>query len=61
MYEQLHLRLLVYMSLNIGIRSPKVEKENYGCSKYYQNKVHKDIPIRKDHNGRLTTVPNFRE
>jgi len=44
-----------------GIRNPKVEKENYDCSKYYQDqKLHKDIPIRKDSKGRLTTVPNLR-
>lgn len=23
--------------MNIGIRNPKVEKENHDCSKYYQN------------------------
>jgi hypothetical protein len=48
--------------MSMGIRNPKVQKENHDCSKYYQNhKLHKDNPIRKDNDGRLATIPNFRE
>jgi hypothetical protein len=46
--------------MSMSIRNPKVEKESYDCSKYYQNhKPDKDNPIRKDINKMLATVPNF--